>query len=609
MPDATPIRYDLYVSYHETDADWVFEWLLPRLHEAGLTVAIDAESFAPGAPVLEETERVIGESRHILAVLTPAYVDGGWDNFETLLVQNEDPGARLRRLIPILLEECDPPSRIKLLHWVDFRDVQRRQEQVERVVAAVRGTSQLPELRYERIPDARQRWWELRGLLAIGVGILLLLGLVGGWIWWQRGPTKMDRVFNVAVAQIGELKENGSQQQSDLGDLLGKWMFSGLRSENAQYADNSSVLLWHDSLSWTEKGRTLGRIQGASPQERADQADKLAQDINAHALIYGYLSAATPQQLTIEFFVPRRLGSESNLTIGRYQFGDPILIPADFDPGDTLTAGALEERVTVRANALYWLLVGIRQSLLGRHAEALAIFEQANQLLPRWRERGEGKENLYLFLGRENLFLENFDEAETALQKALELRPGFARAQIGLAGVYFRRAQALSPADRLADPNLNEAFTAYEEGVRMAEQTRDPLLVDIATIAAAGALRLRAESEYALDQFQDAVDTHDQAIATLEEAIARLETTQQFRILGQAYQFTGLSYLERGQALERLSAAEQAQSSYQAAVIAFNGCLAQEANLREDEFYAAQVAASCQSLKRSSEDILSNFGD
>lgn len=608
MPKQPHFRYDLYISYNEADAEWVFEWLLPRLKDAGLTVAIDAESFQPGAPVLEESERVIAESRTILAVLTPAYVAEGWDNFETLLVQNEDPGARFRRLIPILLEECDPPARIKLLHWVEMTDPARREDQLRRVIDSVQGTRSLPELHPERIPDARQRWWELRGIALAGIVSLITLGLVAVWIWSQRGPTQMDRVFNLAVAQIGERRADGSQRQSDLGDRLGRWIFNGLQAENARHEGNREVLIWHDSLSWTEKSGTLGRIGGVSAEDRSQTADALAQEINAHAVIYGHLSEEEPQRLTIEFFVPRRLGSESNLTIGRYQFGDPILVPANFDPADTLSAGALEERVTVRANALFWLLIGIRQNLLGRHEEALAIFQQAERSLPRWRDVGEGKEYLYFFLGREHLFLRQFDEAEAALQRAISLDPNFARAQIALGGVYFQRIQALAePAQRLSHPDLAAAFAAYEKGITLAQQAGDPVLTDVAQMAAASALRLQAEAEYALDQFEDAVATHNRAIAMLDTAIAHLRTTGQHRILGQAYQFLGLSYLERGQALQRLSAAE-ARGSYADAVIAFEHCLAQEANLLEDEFFATSVASFCRSWKVETEAILAQFG-
>src|SRR5690606_16292975 len=157
MSDQTQYRYDVYVSYNEADADWVLDWLLPRLKSAGLKVAIDEETFRFGVPVVEEIERAIRESRHILAILSPAYVSGDWDNFESQLVQHQDPGARLRRLIPLLLQECDPPDRIELLHWVDMTDPERREQQLQRVAQAVLGQETLPELHYERIPDARQR--------------------------------------------------------------------------------------------------------------------------------------------------------------------------------------------------------------------------------------------------------------------------------------------------------------------------------------------------------------------------------------------------------------------------------------------------------------------
>jgi tetratricopeptide (TPR) repeat protein len=477
------------------------------------------------------------------------------------------------------------------------------------VIDAVQGTRTLPELHPERIPDARQRWWELRGIALAGIVSLLTLGLLGAWFWSQRGPAQMDRVFNLAVAQIGERRAGGSQRQSELGDLLGRWIFSGLQAENAQYEGNREVLIWHDSLSWTEKSRTLGRIGGVSAEDRALTADDLAQEINAHAVIYGYLSEDEPRQLTIEFFVPRRLGSESNLTIGRYQFGDPILIPANFDPGDTLSAGALEERVTVRANALFWLLIGVRQDLLGRHAEALAIFQQANRSLPRWRDVGEGKEYLYFFIGREHLFLEQFDDAEAALQRAISLDPDFARAQIALGGVYFQRVQRLDePSQRLSHPDLAAAFAAYEKGIDLAQRADDPILTDVAQMAAASALRLQAEAEYALDQFEIAADTHIRAIERLNAAIAHLRTTKQHRILGQAYQFLGLSYLERGQALQRMEATAAARTSYAEAVTAFDACLAQQANLLEDEFFASAVAGFCRSWKTETEAILAQFG-
>lgn len=613
MPPDREIRYDAFISYSPADEQWVFDWLLPRLKAAGLEIAIDQESFQPGAPVVEETERAITQSRYTVVVLSSAWVADQWGHFEALLVQHQDPAARLRRLIPILIEPCNPPERIKLLHWVDLTQMAQREAQLQRVIQAIGGQHTLPELRPEQaLPSPERRWWELRWFALTGAAALLTLALLGGWIWSQRGPTQMDRVFNVAVAEIGEITPSGSMVHSDLGERLSAWIFNGLQDQNAQYEDRSSVLIWHDSLPWGKKGRTLGRIEGETAEARATAANTLAQAINAHVIIYGYLSGQDPQQVTIEFYVPRRLGNESNLTVGRYQFGDPIPVPANFDPGDTLSAGALEERVTVRANALYWLLLGVRQDLLGRYNEALAIFQRAQQELPRWREEGEGKENLYYFIGREHLFLQQYDDAEVYLQEALDRRPDFARAQIALGGVHFRRAQEplqQDPPQPPSQPELTEALAGYEKGVELAQRANDPLLADIARMALASAIRLQAKADQWRGQFSDAVDTHDRAIALLEPVIERLADAEQYRLLGQAYQYMGVSQWERGEALGRLGSVAEARASYNQAVTAFDACIAQEANLPEDEFFEADVAAACRDWKAAVQATLAENGD
>ena len=56
MAEETAFRYDVFISYSQQDAEWTLDWLLPRLKEAGLVVAIDEETFRAGVPVLAEVE-------------------------------------------------------------------------------------------------------------------------------------------------------------------------------------------------------------------------------------------------------------------------------------------------------------------------------------------------------------------------------------------------------------------------------------------------------------------------------------------------------------------------------------------------------------------------
>jgi hypothetical protein len=138
--------YDVFISYSHADATWVREWLQPRLEAAGLRICIDWRDFDVGVPSLVNRERAVDHGRHTLLVLTPAWVASEWTAFEELLTQTADPAARRRRLIPLLLQPCQPPRRIAMLTYADFARRETWDVQLQRVIAAVQGELHLPEL-------------------------------------------------------------------------------------------------------------------------------------------------------------------------------------------------------------------------------------------------------------------------------------------------------------------------------------------------------------------------------------------------------------------------------------------------------------------------------
>jgi hypothetical protein len=117
MTDST---YDVFISYSSKDGEWVQNTLLPALERAGLRVYIDFRDFEVGTPSLVNMERGVERSRHTLVVLTPNWIDSEWTEFESLLVGTADPAGRRRKLIPLMLEECELPPRIRMLTYVDF---------------------------------------------------------------------------------------------------------------------------------------------------------------------------------------------------------------------------------------------------------------------------------------------------------------------------------------------------------------------------------------------------------------------------------------------------------------------------------------------------------
>ena len=132
----TAETHNVFISYSLRDQVWAREYLLPALRAAGLTT-IDRADFAIGRPELENMERAVDASQHTLVVLTPAWVEDHSANFISLVAQSDDPDARIGRLLPLILEPCEPPARIRMLTSVDFSDPARRDDELQRLVDAL----------------------------------------------------------------------------------------------------------------------------------------------------------------------------------------------------------------------------------------------------------------------------------------------------------------------------------------------------------------------------------------------------------------------------------------------------------------------------------------
>jgi hypothetical protein len=131
-------EYDIFISYSHRDGAWVTTELLPRLEGAGLRVCIDERDFKIGTPSLVNMENAVDHSRHTLIVLTPAWVESAWTEFESLLIGVADPAGRRRRMLPVMLERCTPPARIAILTYADFTNAGDRSHQFDRLISQLR---------------------------------------------------------------------------------------------------------------------------------------------------------------------------------------------------------------------------------------------------------------------------------------------------------------------------------------------------------------------------------------------------------------------------------------------------------------------------------------
>ncbi len=136
---ATPAatRYDAFISYSHRDRGWVDEHLLPPLEQAGLRVCIDYRDFEIGVSPQENMENAVNESRHVVLVLSSSSVGSEWSGFEFLLASEEDPVARRRKVVPLLIENIPLPQRFRMRTYADFCDPSNYGAEMKRVIRAV----------------------------------------------------------------------------------------------------------------------------------------------------------------------------------------------------------------------------------------------------------------------------------------------------------------------------------------------------------------------------------------------------------------------------------------------------------------------------------------
>ncbi len=135
------VQYDVFISYSHYDKEWVRNWLLIRLESAGLCVCIDHRDFIPGLPSLINIENSIVYSKKMLIILTPNWIKSKWTNFESLLIQTNYPIGMETGLIPLLLESCDLPKRIAMLTYLDFTQQDKRELELQRLIAVIGAKS------------------------------------------------------------------------------------------------------------------------------------------------------------------------------------------------------------------------------------------------------------------------------------------------------------------------------------------------------------------------------------------------------------------------------------------------------------------------------------
>jgi tetratricopeptide (TPR) repeat protein len=307
-------------------------------------------------------------------------------------------------------------------------------------------------------------------------------------------------------------------------------------------------------------------------------------------VIYGNLvTDKGPSGLDLEFYLSPLVNDETASIVGSHRLGTPVPLPVPFDTDRPETNIVVSERLQVRTDALFWLTVGLTQQSLGRSEQALETFRHAEGELADW-PAGDGKEILYFFTGREELFLGQSENAEASFRQALAIDPHYARAQVGLGSSFLQRARAVEPEARLEEPKyLAQALEGHRRGLELALMAEDRLVEAVARIALAKSYRLLGETHYFLDAYDEADRLFNLVISEVDLVIPLLADSQQYRLLAQAYEAQGAAYLQQGDILRRQQELEASRARFELAQVAYQKCIDQGDSAFFDEILRGKV--------------------
>lgn len=125
--------FNAFLSYHSGDAEWVAT-LKSALESKGVRVWIDSEQLRPGNLFPGALASAIGSIECVVLVLSRGSTASAWVEEEYSLAL-----AHRRQVVPVLIDDVEPPGFIAGRTWVDFRDQADFAASVDNLVFGITG--------------------------------------------------------------------------------------------------------------------------------------------------------------------------------------------------------------------------------------------------------------------------------------------------------------------------------------------------------------------------------------------------------------------------------------------------------------------------------------
>ncbi len=204
--------------------------------------------------------------------------------------------------------------------------------------------------------------------------------------------------------------------------------------------------------------------------------------MNADLIIYGVIETKNGNYvISPEFYVNSRNLFPSEELIGQHILGSQINVP--FSGNSTPTTINLNRELSRRSQIMAYVAKGLGLYLTHYYEGALAFFQKAND--DNLWQFNSGREVIYLFVGNCAGKTGDLLLAENSFNKALEIEKDYARAYIGLGGVYYSYSLKKFTENNIP-PNNDEMARALELFEKATSIEGQPETADILEKAAFG---------------------------------------------------------------------------------------------------------------------------
>lgn len=338
-------------------------------------------------------------------------------------------------------------------------------------------------------------------------------------------PAQMTGDFNVAVAQFGEVTDEGIVS-SALATQISKLLFDFLDSEYKATDFGLDIQVAHKKI-------------GVLTEDR--EAEQLAYDIGADMVIYGSVFVIGDEAILSPKFYVADQPDTGELT-GQHQ----LALPIQFD----ISSLSFEDKVNTELRSRAAILVHFTKGLVYLSASNLDAASHSFQEAIReaeTRDPFDGQEGLYLFAAHANRRQGNFEKAAENLDQALSLNPGYARAYLARGNIYYDQGVPLWDQTK-----LDAALSEYERALEAPDQPAGAYVKEKVNTSLGNIYVIQAQQTNDPELFAQAVYHYDQVVARYEE-------TKNERIRDLA----AIAYFGLGAAYERQKDYAKAADAYQ----------------------------------------------